>query len=63
MTIYENINALTSYGLLTNLIEKEDVIYMQNRLLELFQLDGFESPEQALKLPVVKVEDLEKMLN
>ena len=63
MTIYENINALTSYGLLTNLIEKEDVIYMQNRLLELFQLDGFESPEQALKLPVVKVEDLEKILS
>lgn len=62
MTIYENINALTSYGVLTNIIEEEDVIYTQNRLLELFQLEGFETPEQAQKLPVVKVEDLEKIL-
>ena len=63
MTIFENINALTSYGLKTGLIEKEDIIYTQNRLLELFQLDGFETPEQSETLPSVKVEDLEQILS
>jgi len=43
MTIYENINRLTSYALLNSLITKQDVIYTKNRLLELFQLDGFEN--------------------
>src|SRR5574344_1411526 len=63
MTIFENINALVAYGLKTGLIESEDTIYTQNRLLELFQLDGFETPEQAATLPPVKVEDLEHILS
>lgn len=62
MTIYENINALTSYGLLTGLIEDDDIIYTQNRLLEVFQIDGFETIDQAKKIPNVKVEDLEHIL-
>ena len=62
MTIYENINRLTSYALLNSLITKEDIIYTKNRLLELFQLDGFESTEQAHDLPQVKTEDLEEIL-
>ena len=62
MTIYENINRLTSYALLNSLITKQDVIYTKNRLLELFQLDGFESAEQAAALPEVKTEELEEIL-
>ena len=42
MTIYENIRSLAAYALKNGLIEKEDLIYTQNRLLELFKLDGFE---------------------
>ena len=36
MTIYENINRLVSYGLKTKLFPKEDRIFIQNKLLELF---------------------------
>ncbi len=61
MTIYQNINRLVAYGLTTGLIEKEDVIYTQNRLLEMFALDGFENEEQSL-IPSVKVEELESIL-
>ena len=61
MTIYENIKRLTSYALITSLIPKEDVIYTENRLLELFKLDGFETPEVG-ELPEVKVSDLEEIL-
>lgn len=61
MTIFENINRLTSYALSTNLISPDDIIYTQNKLLELFKLDGFETPE-ADKLPEVKTEELEYIL-
>lgn len=62
MTIYQNINRLVGYALKTGLITKQDVVYTQNRLLELFRLDGFESPEQAKTFPQVKVSDLENIL-
>ena len=62
MNVYENINRLVSYALKTGLITKQDVVYTQNRLLELFALDGFETPEQAKKFPAVKVGDLENIL-
>ncbi len=62
MTIYQNINRLTAYALKTGLITKQDVIYTQNRMLERFRLDGFETPEEAAKLPSVKVTDLENIL-
>ena len=61
MTIYENIMRLTSYALTCALIKEEDVIYTQNKLLELFALDGFETPV-APELPAVKTEDLESIL-
>ena len=61
MTIYENIKRLTSYALKTSLIPKEDVIFTENKLLELFQLDGFETPV-VTNLPEVKVSDLEEIL-
>ena len=62
MTIYENINALVGYGLTTGLIEAEDTIYTQNRLLELFALDGFENAAQAATIPHTRVEELESIL-
>ena len=62
MTIDENINRLVAYGVQTGLIEREDIIYTQNRLLELFRLDGFAEGFDYTKLPVVKVEDLEDIL-
>mgnify|MGYP002623345845 CR=1 FL=1 len=64
MTIYQNIKRLVSYALKTGLITKEDITYSQNRLLELFKLDGFEDKENGggQKLPAVKVSDLEEIL-
>ena len=62
MNVYEQINALVAYGLTTGLLEKEDIVYTQNRLLELFKLDGFESEKQAAAIPVVKVKQLEGIL-
>ena len=55
MSIYENINALTAYGLKTGLIKEDDIIYTQNRLLELFGLDGFENDAQAAAIPVFEL--------
>ena len=49
MTIYENINRLVSYGLKTKLFPNDDKIFIQNKLLELFNLDGFETLEEAKK--------------
>ena len=61
MTILENINRLVSYALKNSLIEKEDVIYTQNKLLELLKVEGFDTPV-APELPEVKTEDLENIL-
>lgn len=61
MTILENINRLVSYALKNSLIEKEDVIYTQNKLLELFKVEGFDTPV-APELQEVKTEDLESIL-
>lgn len=63
MTIYENINRLVGYGLTASLITKEDVIYTQNKLLELFRLDGFETAEQAERIPHVEISELEDILS
>lgn len=63
MTVYQNINALVSYAVETGLITKEDIIYTQNRLLELFALDGFPSIQEAENIPPVKTDSLEQILN
>ena len=62
-TIEQNINRLIGYGLKTGLVTKEDVIYTQNRLLDLFKLDGFSSSAAAKKIPAVKVSELENILS
>jgi UDPglucose--hexose-1-phosphate uridylyltransferase len=63
MTIFENINRLVAYGLKTSLITSDDVIYTQNKYLELFRLDGFENPEQAALPQNVEIGALEDILN
>ena len=63
MNIFESINRLVAYALKTGLIKNQDVIFTQNRLLELFRLDGFETMEQAKAIPEANVEDLEGILS
>ncbi len=63
MTIFQNINRLISYSLLTGLIKKEDIIFTQNKLLDLFNLNGFETYKQSENIPSVTVNDLEYILN
>ena len=62
MNIYEAINALTGYGLTTGLIEQEDIIFTQNRLLEALSLDGFESDAQSANIPRTERGQLEEIL-
>lgn len=63
MTICENIKRLTAYALLNSLITEEDIIYTENKLLELFHLDEFEPEDLYSKpLPQVKTEDLDSIL-
>ena len=62
MTITQNINRLVGYGLTTGLIKEEDTIYTQNRLLELFQVDGFENDQEAACIPHTEVSELEGIL-
>ena len=61
MTIYENINRLIAYALNNCLIEKEDVIYTRNRLMELLCLDG-ETKGTGINDSTVKTSDLEDIL-
>jgi len=62
MTIYQNINRLVAYALNNSLITSDDIIYTQNKFLELFRLDGFESAEDAAIPSDVKTSDLEEIL-
>ena len=40
--IYEQIDRLLSYAILTSLIEESDEIYVRNRILALLKLDSYE---------------------
>lgn len=52
MNIYKEIKRLIGYGLDKGLINKEDRMYVRNRLLEILRLDEFEDIEaDAEKLP------------
>ena len=62
MDIFDSINRLAAYGLKTNLIQKEDLIFVKNQLLAALELDGFENAETAAALPDVDVSDLEEIL-
>ena len=58
--ICEDIKKLIKYGLITGLIEEEDVVYTTNRLLELFELDDYKDDGRNVAM---SVEDLETVLN
>lgn len=63
MTIFENINRLVNYALNTGLIEKADIVFTQNRLLETLGLDGFSQPgENQIDKNPADVTDLENIL-
>ncbi len=62
MTVYQAINALVGYGLKTGLIESEDTVYTQNRLLELFHLDSFEESDEVSAVPSEEIFNLEVIL-
>ena len=58
MEISKLISKLVKYGIITGLVEKEDIIYTTNRLLMLFKIDEAYEGEVG----EVKVEDLESIL-
>lgn len=62
MSIYESIKALAGYGLTTQLISQDDVVYVQNRLLETLGLDGFDEQSMGSEIPDTKIESLESIL-
>ena len=62
MNIFDNINRLAAYGLKTELIQKEDLIFVKNQLLAALALEGFENTEDAAAIPDVEVSDLESIL-
>lgn len=45
MEIFEAIKALTDYAVKENLIEKEDTVFITNRLCEALKLDAYEEPQ------------------
>lgn len=67
MTIFENINWLVAYALKNSLIEQEDIIYTQNKLLELFRLDGFLTKGTEINVNEINIQtegtELEERLN
>ena len=57
MSIENAVRELVLYGLATGLIEREDKIYITNRLLELFGLDGFTEEYEENDDCVIDMED------
>ena len=49
MNIYESIDKLISYGVLTNLIEEEDRIYARNRVLTILGMDSYVATGEECK--------------
>ncbi len=47
--IYKNIKSLVNYAAENGLIEKEDVIYSTNRVLEALGLDEYEEPSETIE--------------
>lgn len=62
MAVYEDINRLVGYGVKTGLVDEEDVVYTQNRLLEAMGLVGFPSDFDEKDIPIVQVGELEGIL-
>ncbi len=47
--IYKEIDRLLSYGIITGLVEKEDLIYTRNRLLELLELEDYHETGETIQ--------------
>jgi UDPglucose--hexose-1-phosphate uridylyltransferase len=60
--IYTYIRKLVSYGTMTGLVPKEDVVYTTNRLLELFGLDEPDEAEDT-ESRTIQTEELETVLD
>ena len=60
-SVYGLILRLVSYGINTGLIEKEDIIYTQNRLLSLFHMD--EPDDSCTRLTADNEDTLEEILS
>lgn len=56
--IYQSIDKLVSYGLITNLIKETDKMYVTNRLIEKLQLDSYEPTDAVCE----SVEELDEIL-
>lgn len=67
MSVYEDINALVGYGCATGLVDERDIIYTQNRLLEILGLDNWGEAENKdfnpAIIPDVKRGELESILS
>ena len=57
--IYEQIDRLLSYGIITRLIEESDEIYKRNRILALLKLDSYEKTGKKCN----NIGELEEILN
>ncbi len=57
--IYEEIDRLLSYGVITGLIEESDKIYARNRILALLNLDSYEETDKNCNC----IDELEEILN
>lgn len=57
--IYEEIDRLLSYGIITGLIEESDKIYVRNRILALLKLDSYEETGKKCN----SIDELEEILN
>ena len=57
--IYEEIDRLLSYGIITGLIEESDKIYVRNRILALLKLDSYEETGKKCN----SIDELEKTLS
>lgn len=62
MSIFNDINALVGYGLSTGILDKADIVYTQNKLLEILGLSGFEDDFDVHNIPDVKEAELENIL-
>ncbi|MBO4320981.1 MAG: UDP-glucose--hexose-1-phosphate uridylyltransferase [Treponema sp.] len=62
MNIFDSINRLAAYGIKTGLIEKEDLIYVKNRLLAFLGIEGYEDNQKSAEVPDVQIQNLEEIL-
>jgi len=57
--IYEQIDKLLSYGIITRLIEENDEVYARNRILSLLKLDSYEKTGKKCN----NIDELEEILD